>query len=107
MTQLLPVMLRFLADPYDDTCSTVFPMLQVILSGVSLTFFRLTHSHDDLVLQYKRIRKISTGAIDETKRSFLTSLLQVILTKMKWDPDADPDDVDEDDNAEFEKMRKV
>lgn len=27
--------------------------------------------------------------------------------KMKWDPDADPDDVDEDDNAEFEKMRKV
>lgn len=36
MTQLLPVMLRFLADPYDDTCSTVFPMLQVILSGVSL-----------------------------------------------------------------------
>lgn len=26
---------------------------------------------------------------------------------MKWDPDADPDDVDEDDNAEFDKMRKV
>jgi exportin-T len=26
---------------------------------------------------------------------------------MKWDPDADPDDMDEDDNAEFEKMRKV
>ncbi|KAF9468102.1 armadillo-type protein [Collybia nuda] len=88
MTQLLPVMLRFLADPYDDTCSTVFPMLQVILSG------------------YKRTRKISSGPIDETKRSFLSSLLQVLLTKMKWDPDADPDDVDEDDNAEFEKMRK-
>lgn len=58
-------------------------------------------------LQYKRTRKMSSGPIDETKRSFLSSLLQVLLTKMKWDPDADPDDVDEDDNAEFEKMRKV
>ena len=26
---------------------------------------------------------------------------------MKWDSDADLDDIDEDDNAEFEKMRKV
>lgn len=50
---------------------------------------------------------MSSNPIDDTKRSFLTSLLQVILTKMKWDPDADPDDVDEDDNAEFDKMRKV
>ncbi|KAF8071976.1 armadillo-type protein [Lyophyllum atratum] len=88
MTQLLPVMLRFLADPYDDTCSTVFPLLQIILSG------------------YKRSRKISASPIDDTKRSFLTSLLQVLLIKMKWDADADPTDADEDDNAEFEKMRK-
>ncbi|KAG6842293.1 pre-tRNA nuclear export protein [Blastosporella zonata] len=88
MAQLLAVMLRFLADPYDDTCSTVFPLLQIILSG------------------YKRSRKISTEPIDDTKRSFLVSLLQVLLTKMKWDPDADPADADEDDNAEFEKIRK-
>ncbi|GLB40453.1 putative ARM repeat-containing protein [Lyophyllum shimeji] len=88
MAQLLPVMLRFLGDPYDDTCSTVFPLLQVILSG------------------YKRSRKISAGPLDDTKRSFLASLLEVLLTKMKWDPDADPTDADEDDNAEFEKMRK-
>jgi hypothetical protein len=65
-----------------------------------------THAHAQF-LQYKRSRKISSNPIDDTKRSFLTSLLQVILTKMKWDPDADPDDVDEDDNAEFDKMRKV
>jgi exportin-T len=64
------------------------------------------HAHTQF-LQYKRSRKISSNPIDDTKRSFLTSLLQVILTKMKWDPDADPDDVDEDDNAEFDKMRKV
>ncbi|KAG6879880.1 pre-tRNA nuclear export protein [Termitomyces sp. T32_za158] len=88
MAQLLPVLLQFLADPYDDTSSTVFPLLQIILSG------------------YKRSRKISTDPIDDTKRSFLTNLLHVLLTKMKWDPDADPADADEDDNAEFEKMRK-
>ena len=28
-------MLRFLADEYDDTCDTVFPMLQGILASVS------------------------------------------------------------------------
>lgn len=64
-------------------------------------------SGDSVLHQYKRSRKISTEPIDDTKRSFLTNLLQVILTKMKWDPDADPADADEDDNAEFEKMRKV
>ena len=26
---------------------------------------------------------------------------------MKWEEDADPEDADEDDNAEFDKMRKV
>lgn len=26
---------------------------------------------------------------------------------MKWDEEADPDDADEDDNAEFDKIRKV
>ena len=33
--QILPVLLRFLADEYDDTCSTVFPFLQTVLTGVS------------------------------------------------------------------------
>ncbi|KAF5342683.1 hypothetical protein D9611_001870 [Ephemerocybe angulata] len=88
LQHLQAVMLRFLADDYDDTCSTVFPLLQVILSS------------------YKRSRKVSPGPIDEQKRSFLTALLQVILQKLKWDEEADPDDTDDDDNAEFEKMRK-
>jgi len=30
-----------------------------------------------------------------------------MLEKMKWDEEANPDDVDDDDNAEFEKLRKV
>ena len=99
-------MLRFMADPYDDTCSTIFPLLQVILSSVGRSF----QYHQPILIafeQYKRSRKISSNPIDDTKRNFLSSLLHVILTKMKWDPDADPGDVDEDDNAEFEKMRKV
>lgn len=88
ITQIQPVMLRFMADEYDDTCSTVFPLLQNILTT------------------YKRHRKISSNPLDESKRSFLASLLQVLLAKMKWEEDADPEDADEDDNAEFDKMRK-
>lgn len=33
--------------------------------------------------------------------------MEVILTKLKWDGDPELDDADEDDVAEFEKMRKV
>ncbi len=39
LLQIQPAMLRFLADDYDDTCSTVFPLLQVILAGVSSSCF--------------------------------------------------------------------
>ncbi|KAE9407804.1 KapM protein [Gymnopus androsaceus JB14] len=80
---------RFMADEYDDTCSTVFTLLQTILSA------------------YKRSRKLSSGPIETEKRNFLASLLQVILEKMKWDADADPTDTEDDDNEEFEKLRKV
>ena len=34
LQQVLPVMLGFMEDEYDDTCSTVFPMLQTILASV-------------------------------------------------------------------------
>lgn len=33
--------------------------------------------------------------------------MEVILTKLKWDGDPELDDADEDDVAEFEKMRKA
>ncbi|KAJ3766289.1 armadillo-type protein [Lentinula raphanica] len=88
LRQILPITLRFMADEYDDTCSTVFLLLHTILSA------------------YKRSRKVSGGPIDAEKREFLTTLLQVILDKMKWDVDADPSDVDDDDNDEFERLRK-
>lgn len=98
-------MLRFMADDYDDTCSTVFPFLQVILSNVR--FHQFFINNNKCFQQYKRLRKVSSEPLDEGKRSFITSLLQVTLTKMKWDKEADLDVGDEDDNAEFEKMRKV
>lgn len=37
LTQILPVMLHFMADEYDDTCSTIFPLLSNILSNVCFT----------------------------------------------------------------------
>ncbi|KAJ3999466.1 armadillo-type protein [Lentinula boryana] len=89
LQQILPIILRFMSDEYDDTCSTVFLLLHTILSA------------------YKRFRKVSTAPIDADKRDFLASLLRVILEKMKWDVEADPSDVDDDDNDEFERLRKV
>lgn len=35
LEQILPTMLRFMADEYDDTSSTVFPLLQALLASVS------------------------------------------------------------------------
>lgn len=57
--------------------------------------------------QYKRFRKSSSEPLDDRKRSFITSLLGVILNKLKWEEDADPEDMDEDDKAAFEELRKV
>ncbi|OBZ72293.1 Exportin-T [Grifola frondosa] len=88
LNRVLPVMLRFMSDDFDDTCSTVFPLLQTILSS------------------YKRVRKSSSEPLDGAKRSFLTSLLSVILEKLKWEEDSDPEDMDDDDKAAFEELRK-
>ena len=57
--------------------------------------------------QYKRQRKSSTDTLDPAKRSFLSSLLSVILEKLKWEEEADPEDMDEDDKLAFEELRKV
>jgi hypothetical protein len=57
--------------------------------------------------QYKRARKLSSEPLDDSKRTFLASLLEVILEKMKWDESVDPDDIDEDDKVAFEDLRKV
>lgn len=68
---------------------------------MSPTILRLTLS------QYKRVRKSSTEPLDDEKRGFLASLLQVVLQKLKWDDEADPEEMDEDDKVAFEDLRKV
>lgn len=50
---------------------------------------------------------MSSGPPDGQKRAWLASLLDVLLEKLKWDEAADVEDADDDDNAEFEKIRKV
>lgn len=50
---------------------------------------------------------MSSEALDDATRSFLRSLLDVILQKMRWDKDADPADPDEDDVVAFYGLRKV
>jgi exportin-T len=45
--------------------------------------------------------------LSPARREFLVSLVSVVLQKLKWDPDEDPNDMDEDDKAAFEGMRKV
>lgn len=99
-------MLRFMADEYDDTCSTVFPLLQTILLSVSRSQLSENQPANDRA-QYKRQRKSSAEPLDPSKRSFLSSLLTVILEKLKWDEESDPEDMDEDDKAAFEDLRKV
>lgn len=88
LQQILPVTLRFMADDYDDTCNTIFPFLQALLSS------------------YKRQRRASTDPLPEEKRAFLSSMVQVILSKLKWDEEAEPEDMDEDENTEFDALRK-
>jgi len=41
------------------------------------------------------------------KLAFLTSFLKVVIEKLKWDPDTSPDDLEQDERAAFESMRKV
>lgn len=50
---------------------------------------------------------MSSDPIDDSKRSFLVSLLKITLEKMKWEEEADPTDIDEDDKAAFDGLRKV
>ncbi|KAF8589812.1 ARM repeat-containing protein [Ramaria rubella] len=89
LEQVLPVMLRFMADEYDDTSSTVFPLLT------------------SLFLAYKRYKKANPEEpISPEKRAFLNQTLETILEKMKWDEEDDPDDMDEDDLAAFDLLRK-
>ncbi|KAG8733054.1 pre-tRNA nuclear export protein [Ceratobasidium sp. 423] len=87
LQQLLPIMLRFLADDYDDISSSVFPMLSQIFV-------------------YKRAKKNTPQThLTPTKRAFLMQTLEILLQKMRWNPEDDPDELDDDDRMAFETLR--
>lgn len=59
-------------------------------------------------LQYKKAKKIGPQThLTEGKRQFLRSALEIVIAKLKWDKEADPDDMDVDDLTAFDNMRKV
>lgn len=41
------------------------------------------------------------------KREFLQTTLGILIDKLKWDEDQDPDEMDPDDLMMFDNMRKV
>ncbi|KAH8118024.1 ARM repeat-containing protein [Phellopilus nigrolimitatus] len=88
LSDLRPTMLRFLGDSYDDTTSTVFPLLQSILGTL------------------KKMKRSSPQEITNETRDFISSTITALLQKMKWDEDSDLDDMDEDDKHAFESLRK-
>ncbi|KIO34261.1 hypothetical protein M407DRAFT_16794 [Tulasnella calospora MUT 4182] len=93
LMQLFPTAIQFLADEYDDTSSTILPLFTIVFSS------------------YKKAKKADPQFhLTDAKRQVVTSTLEVIVQKMKWDKDIGDDeddfeDMDEDDKGAFEKMR--
>ena len=107
LSEIRPTTLRFLADPYDDTTSTIFPLLSSILGTVS-TYPSHVDQNPDYHFQLKKIKRSSPQDITDETRAFLSSTLSALLQKLKWDEDeSDLDDMDEDDRQAFETLRKV
>lgn len=83
LINLVPNVLRFLANEYDDTSSAVF------------------HSVNDVITV---VRKFDSA--DATRRRILSQLLQAIILKMKYDETSDwGPDADAVEDAEFQELR--
>ena len=61
----------------------------------------------NLQKQLKKAKRTSPDQTDDSSRTFLISILEALLKKMKWDEDADPNDMDDDDKQAFESLRRV
>jgi len=55
----------------------------------------------------KKTKRSSPQDITDETRVFLSDALSAILEKMKWDPEEDPEDMDDDEKHAFETFRKV
>lgn len=80
-----PFILNFLANPYDDVSQHVFSFLSSYLTAL------------------KKLQKQNASGVSSTHLEILTTLLQKIIVKMKYDDDDDGDD--EDTNSEFNDFR--
>ncbi|CEP20597.1 LOS1 [Cyberlindnera jadinii] len=80
-----PFILNFLSNEYDDVSCQVFPFLSAFLTAL------------------KKLVKQSGGQISPTHMELLTTLLQKIIVKMKFDDDDDGED--EDTIQEFNEFR--
>ncbi len=59
-------------------------------------------------IQYKQAKKNNPDEpIFQERRAFLKQTLDTIVEKMEWDEEDDPGDMDEDDLAAFDLLRKV
>lgn len=91
----LPLFLQLLGDDYPETSSAVFGFL------------------DDILKRHKRAKKGEVLALTPDKRAFFTSLLETILKKMQWGPEADwslgeeDGDVDPEEVINFQNLRRV
>ena len=107
LSELRPTILRFLADSYDDTTSTIFPLLSSILGTVSLCILAVLPASESST-QLKKIKRASPQDINDQTHAFLSDTLSALLQKLKWDEDeTDLDELDEDDRGAFEQLRKV
>ncbi|KAF8309914.1 ARM repeat-containing protein [Clavulina sp. PMI_390] len=90
LNDLLPIIVRFLADEWDAVSTTVHVLISTVLGG------------------FKRAKKASPHTyMTPEKAQFLSSLLEVSLQKMKWDPEVSEEDLEDDDyRQEFDQMRK-
>ncbi|KAI8639645.1 armadillo-type protein [Parasitella parasitica] len=87
--QVIPYLLKFLGNEYDDTSSAVFPFV------------------NDMLYIYKRQKK-PMQTFSQGQHEFLASLLNVVIVKLRYDEDTDwSDDQDEpEEEALFFEMRK-
>ncbi|CAG8571231.1 11366_t:CDS:10 [Funneliformis mosseae] len=86
---LLPFLLKFLANEYDDVSCAVFSFVSALL-----TFFKK--------------QKKQVGSLTGPQLEFLDSLLKVIVIKMKYDDETDWEGAEDEEmeEAEFLEMRK-
>ena len=83
-----PHLLRFLADEYDEVCSTIMPAL-----NEQLMFFR-------------KVSK-TAGGLQSPYKDMLLPILQALISKMRYDDTASWGEEDEEtDEAEFQELRK-